>query len=76
MKSKAQILECDIAIIGGGLGGVAAALAAFCAAQGVKPRQVREEENKLRAFQDLLRERGTLLEWSKEALEALRKTAN
>lgn len=58
------------------IGEAAGALAAFCAAQGVKPRQVREDENRLRAFQDLLRKRGTLLEWSKEALETLKKTGN
>lgn len=46
--------QTDILIVGGGLGGVAGALAAYCLAQGLAPRQVRNDAAHLADFQALL----------------------
>jgi len=45
------------------IGEAAGALAAFCLEQGVLPRQVRAEPERLRAFQALLAEQGVELNW-------------
>lgn len=45
------------------IGEAAGLLAAFCTQKGVEPHQVREEENLLREYQNLLRAQGVELEW-------------
>jgi hypothetical protein len=54
------------------IGEAAGALAAFCVGEGVKPRRVSEDPQRLRAFQGKLLERGTRLEWPEEALAELK----
>jgi hypothetical protein len=54
------------------VGEAAGALAAFCVGRGLKPRRVREDKSLLRTFQAFLRERGTQVEWPREALVSLR----
>jgi hypothetical protein len=46
------------------IGEAAGALAAFCLERKVSPHQVRERENLLREFQNLLRTQGVELEWA------------
>lgn len=45
------------------IGEAAGYLAAYCVDRGLRPRQVREREQHLRPFQDLLRAQGVELEW-------------
>jgi len=46
------------------IGEAAGALAAFCVARNVKPREVREKSELLREFQGVLRDQGFELEWA------------